>query len=131
MHLEIETVIQQWDRFDTIIDVRSPGEWAVDHLPGAINVPVLSDMERDDIGKRYAASAFEAKKKGLRLSPEILPTPLRPNSMQCRGNGGHSFTAGEVAIGVRPWPPSWSELAGDQRSSRVAMLRFDVTSSLH
>ena len=27
--------------FDTVIDVRSPSEWAEDHLPGAINLPVL------------------------------------------------------------------------------------------
>ena len=27
---------------DTIIDVRSPAEFAEDHIPGAINLPVLS-----------------------------------------------------------------------------------------
>mgnify|MGYP001828612359 CR=1 FL=1 len=32
--------------FDTVIDVRSPSEFAEDHLPGAINLPVLSDEER-------------------------------------------------------------------------------------
>ena len=34
------------DGFDAIIDVRSPGEFALDHIPGAINLPVLDDAQR-------------------------------------------------------------------------------------
>ena len=29
--------------FDAIIDVRSPAEFELDHLPGAVNWPVLDD----------------------------------------------------------------------------------------
>ena len=36
--------------FDEIIDVRSPSEFAEDHIPGAINLPVLSDAERARVG---------------------------------------------------------------------------------
>lgn len=36
-------------RYDAIIDVRSPGEFAEDHLPGAINLPVLNDAERAEV----------------------------------------------------------------------------------
>ena len=32
--------------YSTIIDVRSPSEYAEDHIVGAINCPVLSDEER-------------------------------------------------------------------------------------
>ena len=32
--------------FDDIIDVRAPSEFAEDHLPGAISLPVLNDAER-------------------------------------------------------------------------------------
>ena len=39
--------------FDTIIDVRSPSEYAEDHLPGAINLPALSDAERARVGTLY------------------------------------------------------------------------------
>lgn len=39
--------------FETIIDVRSPGEFAQDHVPGAINLPVLSDAERAEVGTIY------------------------------------------------------------------------------
>lgn len=53
--------------YDTVIDVRSPSEWSLDHLPGAINAPALSDAERTTIGTLYATSAFEAKKRGAAL----------------------------------------------------------------
>ena len=54
--------------FDSIIDVRSPGEFAVDHVPGAVNHPVLSDAERAAVGTIYKQhSAFEAKKVGAAL----------------------------------------------------------------
>ncbi|MEM6939143.1 MAG: tRNA 2-selenouridine(34) synthase MnmH [Pseudomonadota bacterium] len=50
---------------DTIIDVRAPAEFAVDHLPRAINLPVLSDAERARVGTIYAQdSPFAARKIG-------------------------------------------------------------------
>jgi len=54
--------------FDSFIDVRSPGEFAEDHLPGAENFPVLDDAERAEVGTLHKqASAFEAKKIGAAL----------------------------------------------------------------
>lgn len=54
--------------FDALIDVRSPGEFAEDHIPGAVNHPVLSDAERAEVGTLHKqASAFEAKKLGAAL----------------------------------------------------------------
>jgi tRNA 2-selenouridine synthase len=40
-------------RFSDIIDVRSPSEFALDHIPGAINLPVLSDAQRAEVGTIY------------------------------------------------------------------------------
>ena len=55
-------------RFDAIIDVRSPAEYAEDHIPGAISAPVLDDAERVKVGTLYKqVSAFEAKKMGAAL----------------------------------------------------------------
>ncbi len=51
-------------KFDTIIDVRSPSEFADDHIPGAINLPVLSDEERSLVGTLYKQDSFEGKKLG-------------------------------------------------------------------
>lgn len=51
--------------FDQIIDVRSPSEYAEDHLPGAINLPVLDDAERARVGTIYKqVSPFDARKLG-------------------------------------------------------------------
>ena len=52
-------------RFDTIIDVRSPAEFAEDHVPGAISLPVLSNEERAVVGTIYVQeSPFKARKIG-------------------------------------------------------------------
>ncbi len=54
--------------FDEIIDTRSPAEYAEDHAPGAINLPVLDNAERARIGTLHKqASAFDAKKAGAAL----------------------------------------------------------------
>ncbi len=52
-------------QFDMVIDVRSPGEFAQDHVPGAVNLPVLTDAERAEIGTIYVQdSRFKARRLG-------------------------------------------------------------------
>jgi tRNA 2-selenouridine synthase len=52
-----------------IIDARSPSEFKDDHITGAINLPVLYDDEREDVGRIYKqVSPFEARKLGARLA---------------------------------------------------------------
>jgi len=54
--------------FDTVIDVRSPTEFAEDHLPGAVNWPVLDDRERRVVGTLYKqVSPHEARKVGAAM----------------------------------------------------------------
>jgi tRNA 2-selenouridine synthase len=51
--------------FDDIIDVRAPQEFAEDHLPGAISLPVLDDAERARVGTIYKqVNPFTARKVG-------------------------------------------------------------------
>ena len=60
--------VTQAGEFDEIIDVRSPAEFAEDHIPGAVNCPVLSDEERARVGTLYKQeSPFAAKKLGAAL----------------------------------------------------------------
>jgi len=55
--------------FDTVIDARTEDEYALDHLPGAINWPTLNNQERIVIGTMYKqVNAFEAKKRGAALA---------------------------------------------------------------
>ncbi|GJI93397.1 tRNA 2-selenouridine synthase [Duganella caerulea] len=66
--LVFDDALQQLDKFDAIIDVRSPAEYALDHLPGAINAPVLDDAQRIQVGTMYKqVNSFEAKKVGAAL----------------------------------------------------------------
>jgi tRNA 2-selenouridine synthase len=66
--LTLEQVLPQLAEFDTIIDARSPAEFALDHLPGAINCPVLDDEQRIRVGTLYKqVNSFEAKKVGAAL----------------------------------------------------------------
>ncbi|HEV7386678.1 MAG TPA: tRNA 2-selenouridine(34) synthase MnmH [Phenylobacterium sp.] len=52
-------------RYDLVIDVRSPAEFAEDHAPGSINLPVLSDAERAEVGTIYVQdSRFKARRIG-------------------------------------------------------------------
>ena len=54
--------------FDEVIDVRAPSEYAQDHLPGAISLPVLDDAERARVGTIYKQiSPFDARKIGAAL----------------------------------------------------------------
>jgi len=60
--------VAQIDLFDEVIDVRSPAEYAEDHVPGALNLPVLDDAERAEIGTLYKqVSPFESKRRGAAL----------------------------------------------------------------
>lgn len=60
--------LAQLAQFDDIIDVRSPSEFREDHIPGAVNFPVLNDEERARVGTIYKqTSAFDAKKIGAAL----------------------------------------------------------------
>jgi tRNA 2-selenouridine synthase len=60
--------VAQLAEFDEIIDVRSEAEFEEDHVPGAVNCPVLSDAERARVGTIYKqVSAFDAKKIGAAL----------------------------------------------------------------
>ena len=55
----------QLTEFDSLIDVRSETEFALDHLPGAINCPVLTDVERVEVGTMdRQQSSFEARRRG-------------------------------------------------------------------
>ena len=60
--------VAQLAGFDELIDVRSESEFAEDHIPGAVNCPVLNDAERARVGILYKqVSPFDAKKAGAAL----------------------------------------------------------------
>jgi tRNA 2-selenouridine synthase len=52
-----------------VIDVRTPLEFAEDHLPGAINVPILNNEERIEVGTIHQqVGPQQARQRGLELA---------------------------------------------------------------
>lgn len=97
--------------FDDIIDVRSPAEYAEDHLPGAISLPVLDDGERAEVGTIYVQdSPFEARRIGAALVSRNAARHLRG--------------------ALRDRPAAWRPLVycwrGGQRSGAFALILSQI-----
>ena len=97
--------------FDSIIDVRSPSEFLDDHLPNAINLPVLDDLQRESIGTIYSQSnPFEAKRAGAALVAHNISLHLQT----------------ELAEKDRNWRPLIYCWRGGHRSSAMATVFSDI-----
>jgi tRNA 2-selenouridine synthase len=106
----IVTVAQLSD-FDEIVDVRSEGEFAEDHIPGAVNCPVLDNEERVRIGTLYKqVSSFDAKKLGASLVSANISRHL----------------AGRFADRPRTWRPLIYCWRGGGRSAALAHVMAQV-----
>ncbi|MDJ0837201.1 MAG: tRNA 2-selenouridine(34) synthase MnmH [Acidobacteriota bacterium] len=60
------------NRAQIIIDARSPGEFNEDHIPGAVNVPMLDNEQRAEIGTLHRENVFEARKLGAMYAVEAI-----------------------------------------------------------
>ena len=61
------------DKDVIFIDVRAPIEFKVDHIPGAINLPVLDDEERKIVGIAYNKNQENALDIGIKFYEKKLP----------------------------------------------------------
>ena len=104
-------ISQAFHAFDDILDVHSPAEYADDHLPGAINVPVLNDEERSRIGTLFTqVSPFEAKRQGAALIARNIARHLEE-------------TFGDRQKGWRPLVYCWR---GGMRSGAMAHILAQI-----
>lgn len=116
--------------FDTVIDARSEGEYAEDHLPGAENWPTLNNEERKMIGTLYVqVNQFEAKKRGaaiaarniaMHIEREVLDKPRewKPLAYCWRGgkrSGALSLILDQIGFRV-------TLVEGGYKAFRAAML---------
>ncbi|WP_183346742.1 tRNA 2-selenouridine(34) synthase MnmH [Geomonas paludis] len=61
-----------------LVDVRSPLEYQEDHIPGAINVPLLDNEERVEIGILHKeAGPYAARRRGLEMTAHRFPEMVR------------------------------------------------------
>ena len=68
--------------YDLIIDVRSPSEYAEDHIQDAVNLPVLNDQQRHEVGILYKENGFSAAKIGAALVSENISKILQNPALE-------------------------------------------------
>jgi len=99
------------DGFDAIIDVRSPAEFALDAVPGAINLPVLDNEQRAAVGTEYVqGSKFLARRTGAALVARNIAAHLEG-------------PLGDRTGGFRPLVYCWR---GGQRSGAMVTVMDQV-----
>ena len=99
------------DHFDAIIDARSEGEYALDHLPGALNWPSLNDEERVLVGTEYKQiSPFVARKRGAALVARNVASHIERH----------------VLDKPRDWQPLVYCWRGGQRSRSFALVLREI-----
>lgn len=68
------------------IDVRSEGEYSEATIPGAINIPLLHDLERAMVGTAYRQDGpDEARRLGLELASPQFPEKIRAIDIAAEG----------------------------------------------
>ena len=105
--ISAQAALGQLGQFSEIIDARSEGEYAEDHLPGAVNWPSLHDDERKIVGTKYKQiSQFEAKKLGAALVAQNIATHIQR----------------DVLDKPRDWQPLVYCWRGGKRSGSLALI---------
>ncbi len=108
--------LTQLAEFDDIIDVRTPAEYAEDHIPGAINCPVFSDEERILVGTLYKQkSPFEARKVGAAMVAKNIAHHLQTR----------------FADHPKSWRPMIYCWRGGQRSGAMSIILAQVGWAAH
>lgn len=88
-----------------LIDVRSPGEFAHGHIPGAHNVPLFSDELRALVGCVYAR---QGKREAMRVAMLHVGPNLMPLVDQARGvSDGRSLCVYCARGGMRSGAVAW------------------------
>lgn len=104
------------DEFSTIVDARSPSEYALDHLPRAVNWPTLDDAERALVGTEYKqVSAFVAQKRGAALAARNIAAHLERDVMDK----------------PRDWQPLVYCWRGGKRSGSLALVLSQIGFRVH
>lgn len=105
--ISAEEALSRLGEFSDVIDARSEGEYAEDHLPGAINWPSLNNEQRKLVGTEYKQiSAFDAKKRGAALVAKNIACHLER----------------DVIHKPRDWQPLVYCWRGGKRSGSLALI---------
>ncbi len=105
------SVLAQLGTFDAVIDARSEDEFALDHLPDAVNWPTLNNQQRHDVGWRYKQdNPFEARKMGAAIAARNIAAHIER----------------EVMDKPRTWRPLVYCWRGGQRSGSLSLVLSQI-----
>jgi tRNA 2-selenouridine synthase len=105
--INAQDLLGRFAEFSLVIDARSEGEFAEDHLPSAANWPSLNDAERQLVGTEYKQiSAFDARKLGAALVAKNISAHI----------------VREVQDKPREWQPLVYCWRGGKRSGSLALV---------
>lgn len=111
LKMTVDEALAPGAAFDTLIDARSPAEFADDHLPGAVNWPTLDDAERARVGTLYVQdSPLAARKVGAALAARNIARHLEAH----------------LADKPREWRPLVYCWRGGQRSGSLALVLAQI-----
>ncbi len=109
--LRASELLSRFAEFDSIIDARSEDEFALDHLPGAVNWPTLNNEERRIIGTMYVqVNPFEARKRGAAMAARNIAAHIER----------------ELIDKPKDWKPLAYCWRGGQRSGALSLILAQI-----
>ncbi len=73
-----QLAVQEFASYALVIDARSPHEFAEDHIPGAVNLPVVDDAEFAEVGIRHKTDKHGAYLVGVAYSLRNIADQIKP-----------------------------------------------------
>ena len=70
--------VQDFASYSLVIDARSPHEYAEDHIPGAVNLPVVDDGEFAEVGIKHRTDKHAAYLVGVEYSLRNIADQIKP-----------------------------------------------------
>lgn len=77
LSISLEQALALRDKGALLVDARSPTEYAEVSIPGALNVPILDDAERAEVGTLYKqVGKQQARRRGVEIVAPKIPAML-------------------------------------------------------
>ena len=73
-----QLAVQEFASYALVIDARSPHEYAEDHIPGAVNLPVVDDKEFAEVGIQHKTDKHAAYLVGVAYSLRNIADQIKP-----------------------------------------------------
>ena len=68
----------EFETYAMVIDARSPHEYQEDHIPGAVNLPVVDDTEFAEVGIKHKEDPHAAYLIGVQYSLQNMARHIQP-----------------------------------------------------